>query len=324
MVSAMRAGARSEDALAALLLTTRLADAAPAPLSPTRFWSLVAAVPAPSELLASAAGDIARRTGLPDDEARRVEGLLAAGTPLAFALERLERQGVVAVTSFDEGYPASLRDRLGDQAPPVLFTVGEVKLLSSEGIGVVGSRAVTGEGAEIARRVAARTAEGGLCTISGGARGVDREAMVGAHGAGGRVLAYLADGLLRRIREPDTRRAVAEGRICLATAFEPSTGFSAANAIGRNKLIFASARVTLVVACEPGHGGTWEGATEALRHGYGPVAVWVGPGAGGGNVRLVEHGATPVDDVSAVFRVSLGGPAAPAVSAASEQLRLSF
>lgn len=319
MVSPMGAGARSEDALASLLLTTRLVDAGAAPLSPPRYWSLLDAVPEPAELLVTAAGDIGRRAGLTDDEAHRIERLLAAATSLAFALERLERQGFVPLTSFDEGYPARLRERLGKQAPPVLFTVGERALLSSAGIGVVGSRAVTREGAEIARRVAAHAADEGLTTVSGGARGVDQESMSAAHAAGGSVIGYLADSLLRRVREPGTRRAVADGTTCLATPYEPSAGFSAANAIGRNKLIYASARVTLVVACDLGRGGTWEGATDALRHGYGAVAVWVGPGAGPGNERLVEHGATPVDEVAAVFRTPPGAPAAPA---ASDQLRL--
>ncbi|MET1011429.1 MAG: hypothetical protein ABWY83_03535, partial [Actinomycetota bacterium] len=138
MVPPTGSGARSEDALATLLLTTRLGDAAEEPLPPGRFWSLVAAVPEPSELFATPAGDIARRTGLPGHEAAGVERLLAAGTNLAFALERSERQGFFALTPFDAGYPRTLRDRLGDQAPPVLFTVGARELLSAESIGVVG------------------------------------------------------------------------------------------------------------------------------------------------------------------------------------------
>jgi DNA processing protein len=318
MVSAMGAGARSEDALASLLLTTRLGDAEAPPLSATRYWSLVTAVTQPSYLFAVVAGDIARRAGLPAAEGLRVERLLAAGTSRAFALERLERQGFVPLTPFDEGYPARLRERLGDQAPPVLFTVGERELLSSEAVGVVGSRAVTRAGAEVARRVAGHAADRGLTTVSGGARGVDQESMSAAQEAGGRVVGYVADSLARRVREPSTRRAVAEGTICLASPCEPSAGFSAANAIGRNKLIYASARITLVVACDLGRGGTWEGAAEAIRLGYGTVAVWMGPGGGPGNGRLVELGATPVADVPALFDVQAGS----VTPARSDQLRL--
>ena len=289
-----------------------------APLSPSRYWRLLDAVPEPAELLGVAASDLAGRTGLPHDDLLQVERLLAGATNLAFALERLERQGFVPLTSFDEGYPTRLRQRLGDQAPPVLFAVGDRMLLSSEGIGIVGSRAVTEEGAEVARAVAARAAAEGLTVVSGGAKGVDHEAMSAAHTAGGKVVAYLADSLQRRVREPETRRAVAEGAVCLATPYGPSAGFSAGNAIGRNKLIFASARTTFVAAADLERGGTWAGATEALERGYGTVAVWIGPGAGPGNASLVERGAIPVSDVSAVFEA----PGAPAAPAGSDQLRL--
>jgi DNA processing protein len=314
----MGTGARSEDSIASLLLTTRLGDAGAAPLTPSRYWRLLDAVPEPAELLGIAEHDLARRAGLSLEDGLQVERLLAGATNLAFSLERLERKGFVPLTAFDEGYPARLRERLGDQAPPVLFAVGDRALLSSEGIGVVGSRAVTAQGAEIARAVAVRAAAGGLTVVSGGARGVDQEAMSAAQGAGGRVVAYLADSLQRRVREPETRRAVAEGSLCLATPYGPSAGFSAANAIGRNKLIYASARRTLVVASDLDRGGTWAGATEALGRGYGSVAVWVGPGSGPGNARLAEHGAIPVPDVEAVFAV----PSAPAAPAAPDQLQL--
>ena len=60
--------------------------------------------------------------------------------------------------------------------------------------------------------------------------------------------------------------------------------------------------MTLVVACDLERGGTWEGAVQALRRGYGSVAAWVGPGAGPGNERLVELGAIAVDDVAAVLQ----------------------
>lgn len=47
-------------------------------------------------------------------------------------------------------------------------------------------------------------------------------------------------------------------------------------------------------------GGTWSGATEALKHGYGSVAVWRGDGEGPGNGPLQQQGDVPVsrlDDI---------------------------
>jgi predicted Rossmann fold nucleotide-binding protein DprA/Smf involved in DNA uptake len=83
--------------------------------------------------------------------------------------------------------------------------------------------------------------------------------------------------------------------------------------MGRNKIIYALADVTLVVCSDSGSGGTWGGATEALRRGFGRVAVWTGDGAGPGNAELVGRGATPVDDFDALTRLDpVEPPATPA------------
>ena len=74
--------------------------------------------------------------------------------------------------------------------------------------------------------------------------------------------------------------------------------------MGRNKLIYAQAVLTVVVASDDGSGGTWSGATEALKHGYGTVAVWRGDGEGPGNRLLQEQGARPVsslDDIESLL-----------------------
>lgn len=67
--------------------------------------------------------------------------------------------------------------------------------------------------------------------------------------------------------------------------------------MGRNKLVYALSRLTLVVASEVGKGGTWSGAVEALKIGAGPVGVWQGPGRGPGNDKLIEKGAAPIPSI---------------------------
>ena len=68
--------------------------------------------------------------------------------------------------------------------------------------------------------------------------------------------------------------------------------------MGRNKIVYAMAINTLVVASDIESGGTWAGATEALRRKFGPVSVWIGAGAGGGNQPLIDRGGEAVDDLS--------------------------
>lgn len=56
--------------------------------------------------------------------------------------------------------------------------------------------------------------------------------------------------------------------------------------------------MTVAVASDKGSGGTWSGATEALKGRYCQVAVWRSPGEGSGNEVLHDMGAIPVTDVS--------------------------
>ena len=44
-------------------------------------------------------------------------------------------------------------------------------------------------------------------------------------------------------------------------------------------------------------GGTWAGASEAVRHRFGAVAVWRGEGEGPGNARLADLGAKPLGNI---------------------------
>ena len=241
---------------------------------------------------------------LSEDLADRISGLMNRATALAFELDRLEQSGIKAVTVFDEHYPRQWLARLGAKAPPLVHGAGVLELLDTPGLGVVGSRDVSQAGGDMAKEVARLAARRGLPLTSGGARGVDQLAMSAAFEAGGTVVGILAESLSRKLKSPDVRRAVYEGSTVMCTPYSPDAPFSAGNAMGRNKLIYAQAALTVVVASDADSGGTWSGATEALKHGYGTVAVWRGDGEGPGNQLLQERGARPVsslDDIESLL-----------------------
>jgi DNA processing protein len=287
-------GTRSEASLATLLLTNRLIEREADPLTTGVFWDLVSRVPNPADLIGVDAVGVASASGLDPVTARGIVRLLDGATQLAFHLERMEELGFWAITPFDEGYPKRFTRLLSDAAPPVLYGVGPNALLAAHALGIVGSRHVSPEGLEVARDAAAAAANAGLTVVSGGAKGVDQQSMAAAFQAGGGVVAYLAESLERRVKDPATRRVIGEERVCLVTAYKPSAGFSVATAMGRNKLIYAASLLTFVVASDLERGGTWEGATEALRRGYGRIAVWLGEGSGPGNEAIAGLDAAPV------------------------------
>lgn len=283
----------SPSSVASILLVQRLVDTGAKPLSASEYWRLLDQVADPATLLGRSADDL---EGDLDGavESERIAQLLDSGTALAFERERLETTGIGVLTPFDEAWPGRLQDRLGSTAPPILFVAGPVELLADDGLGIVGSRNVDEDGAEVARSAARCAVTNGLAVVSGGARGVDQLSMAAALDAGGASVGVLADSLEKALRSAETRQAVLDGSACLVTPYKPSAGFTAANAMGRNKIVYALGRFTLVVATDRDKGGTWSGATEALRRGFGHVGVWIGAGQGPGNEALVEQGAAPV------------------------------
>jgi predicted Rossmann fold nucleotide-binding protein DprA/Smf involved in DNA uptake len=97
----------------------------------------------------------------------------------------------------------------------------------------------------------------------------------------------------------------------LVSAVHPDAGFSVGNAMARNKLIYALSTVTYVAAVVEGQGGTWNGAVEALRHGYGRVAVNAEAQAA---AALQAQGAEVVNSVHALCSQVEAPPPPPAVS----------
>jgi predicted Rossmann fold nucleotide-binding protein DprA/Smf involved in DNA uptake len=286
-----------EQDLAALALTSRLVDSVTKPLSSREFWALCRGSE-PSTLHGMTASEIAAEASVPSEYAERIATLFDRAGGLAIALEKLDHSGIWTITGVGERYPERLRTRLGDSAPAVLHGVGDTSLLDADGVGVVGSRDISAEGSQVAREIAQGAVKLGLPVISGAARGVDGDAMNAAFEAGGQVVGVLADALEQAVTRRSTRRGVAGGQICLVTPYSPSAPFAVGNALGRNKIIYGLSRCTIVVASDNETGGTWAGATEALKNGYGRVASWGGPGAGAGNGALVGRGAVELSDVN--------------------------
>ena len=336
----------NEDSLATVLLVSRLPGLGVRPLKASEFWRLLERLDirppsgharsegagasggesansgaGPGILLGQSEEQLVSGHGLAEDLAARVAGLMDRATAVAFELDRLDQSGIKTLTIFDEHYPQQWLARLGAKAPPLVHGAGALELLDTPGLGVVGSRDVSETGGEVAQEVAGLAARRGLPLVSGGARGVDQLAMDAALEAGGAVVGILAESLLRKLKRPDVRRAVYDGSTVMCTPYSPDAPFSAGNAMGRNKLIYAQAALTVVVASDADRGGTWSGATEALKHGYGPVAVWRGPGEGPGNQPLQQRGATPVsslDDIESLLdRAHPPEPEPPRAPAAS-------
>lgn len=290
----------NSSSLAAFLLVNRF-QKANAPLTVGEFWKVIKSIDDPAQLMNKSSKEISEVTGAPEDVADRIHSLLSHGRGAALSLDELEQSGMRAITPFDDSYPERLRIQLRDAAPPLLFYAGEPSLLSSSSLAIVGSRHVGHEELNVARDAAASAVKKGIGVISGAARGVDQVAIATALAQGGFVTSVLADSLIKNLRDPETRRAILDGRAILLTHQNPGAGFSIGAAMARNKIVYALADLTFVVTAAVASGGTWAGADEALRRKYGHVAVWMGEGRGPGNELLVKQGATPISELEELF-----------------------
>jgi len=204
----------------------------------------------------------------------RLQQLLNRGHSLALAIEKWQRAGLWVVTRSDPEYPRRLKQYLKTDSPPVLFGCGNKALLNAGGLAVIGSRNASESDLKFTEQVGAKAAGERIAIVSGGARGVDEAAMLGAINSGGPVVGVMADSLLRAATSAKWRKGLMDGDTVLVSSFYPEAGFSAGNAMARNKYIYCLADSSLVVHSGK-KGGTLNGAEENLKKGW--IPLWVKP-----------------------------------------------
>ena len=242
----------------------------------------------------------------------RLDRLLGRGGALGMSLEKWQRAGLWVVTRSDQDYPARLKQRLKEQSPPVLFGCGNRRLLSQGGVAVVGSRNAAEADLDVARRLGAEVADRGQSIVSGGARGVDQAAMLGALEREGTAVGVLADSLMRSATSAMYRKYLTNSNLVLVSPHNPEAGFNVGNAMARNRYVYCLADRAVVIGSELDKGGTWQGATEALQAQW--ISLWAMTGGhGSGNPELVRRGAKPWEagDFGRLFEDQTAATVAP-------------
>jgi DNA processing protein len=108
-------------------------------------------------------------------------------------LVRVSEQKGALLTFEDEDYPEQLREIF--DPPPVLWVLGDAKLLARPSIAIVGTRHPTPYGTGMAEILGRDLANHRLVILSGMARGIDTYAHKGALAAGGRTVAVWGTGV---------------------------------------------------------------------------------------------------------------------------------
>lgn len=247
-----------------LLLTSHLGDPHRHPLTPAQMRTLanrVAAMEKPETDRELETADLIQ-LGYGREMAARIVALLSQEDVLTNYLQLGRRSGCVPVSLAGELYPSRIRKVLGFEAPGCLWAKGDLSILDTPMIAVVGSRDLEPLNGRFAAAVGAEAARQGYTLVSGNARGADRIAQNACLNDGGRVISIVADELEKQPDHP---------RILWLSEDGYGEEFSAQRALSRNRSIHALAEKTFVAQCTEGKGGTWDGTVKNLRFGWSPV-----------------------------------------------------
>ena len=146
----------------------------------------------------------------------------------------------------DALYPPLLREI--KNPPQLLYCAGDLSLLKTRCVAVVGSRKITAYGRRIAAKVAGRLAACGVTVVSGMAIGIDGISHRSALDAGGKTIAVLGNGLdvMYPAANRDLKKDILRTGLLLSES-PPGTRGTKFTFPQRNRIISGLSEATVVI-----------------------------------------------------------------------------
>lgn len=271
-------------------------------LGPLSARKIVKAYTDLSELFHSSPEEISQRSGLSRSLAYEIAHF-KRWKEVDQELQAAESLGVQLLSLCDDRYPPLLK-AIPDP-PWVLYLKGELSLLESPLIGIVGSRVASRYGVEMAREIALGLSQRGIGVVSGLALGIDAEAHRGALIGGKGTVGVLGCGIdiVYPASNRELYREMLEGdRGLLVSEFSIGTPPIAGQFPRRNRLISGLSRGVVVVeaALKSGSLITARLAAEQGREVF-AVPGSVRSARSAGTHRLIQQGAKLVASVEDIL-----------------------
>jgi len=213
-------------------------------LTPQRVWPLIRSLGGVEGMLSAPEGELAAGLGS-SERARALLRSVSDREADRWAAELL-RSGIQLVTAFDDAYPRPLFE-IADP-PFALFAVGNLDRLRLPAVAVVGSRAASRYGRDVAIELGRNLSLAGICVVSGFARGIDTAAHEAAREGPGGTIAVLGCGLdVEYPRENARLKESLSKEHLLLSEFPPGEEPAPRNFPIRNRIIAGIAAGVVVV-----------------------------------------------------------------------------
>jgi DNA processing protein len=213
-------------------------------------------------------------------------------------------------------YPPLLRELHDPPAGLFLRGSADIELLRARSVAIVGARACSSYGSQVARLLGGELAGAGLVVLSGLARGVDGEGHRGALDAGGETVAVLGCGVDRDY--PAAHAQLAAGvceRGLVVSEYAPGVEPAPWRFPARNRIIAGLATATVIVEARERSGAliTADFALETGREVF-AVPGEITSSLSVGTNALLRVGATPLTRAEDVLEaLGLESAASPAL-----------
>lgn len=202
----------------------------------------------------------------------------------------------------DEIYPNKLKNI--PDAPLKLYVEGNLKLLNSTSIAIIGSRNASENGKTLAKKFSYELSRIGITVISGLARGIDTVAHTNSYSEAGKTIAILGCGF-NNIFPPENSilfRKIIENDGLVISEYSPDTIISQNNFRDRNRIISGLSTAILVIEAKQksGTGVTFNHAIKQHR----PVFALphdINDSHGIGTNRMLKKGAHLVTNTSDIL-----------------------
>jgi predicted Rossmann fold nucleotide-binding protein DprA/Smf involved in DNA uptake len=175
---------------------------------------------------------------------QRIEKLLHRGGALALAMEKWQRIGIWVINRSDPNYPKQLKKKLKTLSPPILYGVGNQKLLNKESMGVIGSKKISKENLIYAFNLGEKIANDGYTLLS---NGLLESAVEGTLNVGGSATIFLSNNLLKSSLSSFYRNALMDDSLVLVSPYYPESLYNTSHSIENNKYIYTQSTTTTII-----------------------------------------------------------------------------
>jgi len=156
------------------------------------------------------------------------------------------KEKIEIITWKDKAYPKKLKNIYA--APPLLYCLGNIKLLKKPSVAIVGSRQITNYGKQVTEKLTREIVDLKIVIVSGIAKGVDSVAHKTCLDSNGQTIAVLGSGI--NIVYPDKNKWLYQQIIkksgLIISEFPPNTPPKAANFPQRNRIVAGLSKVVIV------------------------------------------------------------------------------